>query len=111
MHRSYRIALACGLIPLLTGTLIFITWLGTRWQWLEMAGLFTLLLGPFFILAGMGNLFRFHWLTAAGGTVTRRQRWLRSLLCTGLFGFNFVAAAGILRSVDSVMTQDLVDQD
>jgi hypothetical protein len=41
----FRIAIYCALLPLVTGILIFAAWILSGWQWLMLAGLYTIVGG------------------------------------------------------------------
>jgi hypothetical protein len=55
-NRLLRAAMICGLLPLGTGVGIFLLWLIARWDWLMMAGLFTVYGGIVSVLVGLGFL-------------------------------------------------------
>ena len=62
MNRAYRIALICGVVPLTVGIFIFILWLVTRWDWLETAGLITIVGGCASFPVGMMALGYYCWI-------------------------------------------------
>ena len=74
MNRVYRVALICGAAPLLIGVSIFILWLITRWDWLMMAGIFTLYGGVAIFVVGVLALARFCWLAFRTPGFPRRRR-------------------------------------
>lgn len=59
MNRSYRVAILCGALPLCCGLIIFIVWTQTRNHHLQIAGIWTILVGCFLFLIGAAALFRY----------------------------------------------------
>lgn len=105
MNRAYRIALTCGATPLLIGASIFILWLITRWNWLMMAGIFTLYGGVAVVLAGVLALARFCWLAFRTPSYPRRRLWLSTSVCASLLLLNFPVAGGIAAAAISIETR------
>jgi hypothetical protein len=56
MNLWHRIALVCGLIPLIIGISVFCSWILTRWDWLMLAGFFTVVIGFLLFLGGLVSL-------------------------------------------------------
>jgi len=54
--RAYKIAIFCGITPLLVGTTIFVLWLTTRWSKLEGFGIFTIFGGIVLFAIGVISL-------------------------------------------------------
>lgn len=105
MNRAYRVALICGALPLLVGVLIFLVWLITRWDWLMMAGIFTLYGGVAVFFIGAIALVRFFWLAVRTPELPRRGLWLSTLGCAALLLSNFAVAGGITASVIAIETR------
>ena len=104
MNRVYRVALICGAAPLLIGVSIFILWLITRWDWLMMAGIFTLYGGVAIFVVGVLALARFCWLAFRTPSFPRRRLWLSASVCAGLLLLNFPVAGGIAAAAISIET-------
>jgi hypothetical protein len=104
-----RIATVCGALPLATGTLIYLYWRVTRWDWLMGAGFITIAVGVVLFFVGAGSL-----LASATRDVQRPsmpgRRWRRQVAAAGCLLFlNFPAAAFYVYSADDVMTRTTVD--
>ena len=58
MNQSFplRVALFCGICPLLLGVSIFLLWLATGWQWLMLAGIATIFCGTILVALGICSL-------------------------------------------------------
>lgn len=52
-HKWYNFSLISGLIPLVFGCLIFITWLISRADWLALAGVYTIMAGLMLFVFGL----------------------------------------------------------
>lgn len=75
MTRWLRAAVVLGLIPLATGMSIFLLWLLTRWDWLMLAGIFTIYGGVACVTGGLVCLIAYAVLarrTSRAGNVTWR---------------------------------------
>jgi hypothetical protein len=105
MNRAFRVALFCGALPLLVGISIFLLWLITRWDWLMMAGIFTLYGGVAIFFVGAIALARFCWLAFRTPELPRRRLWLSILGCAALLLSNFAVAGGITASVIAIETR------
>jgi hypothetical protein len=105
MNRAYRVALICGVIPLLIGVPMFLLWLITRWDWLIMAGIFTLYGGVAIFLIDAIALARFCGLAFRTPELPRRRLWLSTLGCAALLLSNFAVAGGITASVIAIETR------
>lgn len=103
MNRTYRIALICGAAPLFIGISIFFLWLITRWNWLMMAGLFTIYGGIPIFLIGVAALTRFCWLAFRTRDLSQRRLWTSVICCAGLLLSNLPVAAAIV--VGAVMIE------
>lgn len=104
MRRAYRIALFCGALPLVVGVSIFLLWLITRWNWLMMAGLFTLYGGVAISFIGIVSLALFCWLAYRAPERPRRL-WISTFACAALLFSHFPAAAGIIATVIAIETR------
>ena len=105
MNRAFRIALICGVLPLLVGVSLFLVWLITRWDWLMMAGIITLYAGVAVFFIGAIALVRFCWLAFRTPDLPRRRLWLSTLGCAALLLLNFPVAGGITASAISIVTR------
>ena len=105
MRRSYRVALICGALPLLVGISIFLLWLLTRWDWLMLAGLFTLYGGLAIFLIGSISLGRFCWLAFRATELSQRRLWISTLGCAALLLSNFPAAVAIIATGIAIETR------
>lgn len=105
MNRAYRIALICGALPLLVGVSLFLLWLIARWDWLMIAGIFTLYGGVAIFFIGAIALARFCWLAFRSPELPRRRLWLSTLGCAALLLSNFAVAGGITASVIAIETR------
>jgi hypothetical protein len=105
INRAYRFALICGALPLLVGVLIFLMWLITGWDWLMMAGMFTLYGGVAVFFIGAIALVCFFWLAFRTPELPRRRLWLSTLGCAALLLSNFAVAGGITVSVIAIETR------
>ncbi len=104
MNRAYQIALACGLVPLVVGTSIFVLWLVTRWNWLIPTGMLTIAAGMVVVGTGLVALLRYVWISRDDASVKPRRRRLATLLCAALLLVNFPAAAGITVAAIAIET-------
>ena len=95
----------CGATPLLGGVLIFLLWLVTRWDWLMMAGLFTVFGGVVIFLIGAIALTRFCWLAFHTPDLPRHRLWFSALCCAGLLLSNFPVAGAIIATVVMIKTR------
>jgi hypothetical protein len=95
---SYRVALACAALPLVTGTSVFLLWLLTRSDVLVAAGLFTLFGGLALFAVGVLALARFCWLGLRMPEPPPRF-WASTALAAVLLLSNFPAAGLILWKV------------
>jgi len=92
MPRLLKTAFLCGVLPLSAGTLVFLAWLITRWDWLMVAGLVTIFLGLVcFVMGAVGLSLHLHRLGQIAPPEMRRQNWL-ALITACLLIINFPAA-------------------
>ncbi len=105
MPRLLKSAIVFGAVPLLVGTLIYGTWLLTRWHWLGTAGLLTLPLGLAAFLAGTIALTWHLWREWRVGRTTRSPLWLQAALVGGLLLINFPAAVFYMLSAINITTR------
>jgi hypothetical protein len=103
MSRAYRISLFCGLVPLVTGIGIFLTWLLTRSKWLLYAGWWTMVCAPVFLLVGAIALLTFR----SGKTMANEREIIRKArVWEVLFVLNFVAALFVVFVVDRILATE-----
>ncbi|MBN2212236.1 MAG: hypothetical protein JW709_12635 [Sedimentisphaerales bacterium] len=95
MNRVYRIALIFGFIPLIIGIVIFLLWLATRWDWLMLAGAFTICGGVAAVTLGFLALAYYYWRRMRIPDITPYKLKRKILLCVGLYVLNFLVAGGV----------------
>ncbi len=108
MPRLIKVAILCGAVPLLTGTLIYFAWRLTRIDGLMNAGVWTILFGLLAFVAGLGCLFNQSW-DADGDLVARRHLRRQGAFALALLLSNFPAAAFYTCSAIDVVTHYTVD--
>lgn len=108
MPALLKLATILGATPLVLGTLIFLTWLLTRWEALEFAGLLTIFCGLIAFVAGSLALVSHLWRERRIEKTTRGPLSLQALLAGGLLLSNFPAAALIVHSADRVKSRHIV---
>ncbi len=101
MSRLLKCSIALGTSPLIIGTFIYSTWRLTRWQWLEMMGLMTILIGLIAFLSGAVCLT----LHLKRESRTGRTSPLNALLVGGLLIANFPAAIFYTSSAIDISTR------
>lgn len=97
------LAIILGAAPLLTGTIIYGAWRTTRWDWLIVAGLLTIVAGIAAFFAGMFSLaahLRDEW---KFGRTPAGRLGLQGMLIGSLLLLNFPAAAFFTISAVEVM--------
>jgi hypothetical protein len=105
MPRALKLAILCGSLPLLVGTIIYISWRLTRVEWLMGAGLVTLFVGLVLFLVGAICLsMRSTKVSDADAAVQRKLLSLRKLAWTVLV-VNFPAACFFAWSAIEVATR------
>ena len=97
--KCYRTALFCGSAPLLTGVLLFVSWLPTRATWLELAGLWTIVGGVVLCGIGVVCLLAFLVQVCRQSRDTRRYWWPRLWLAGLLLVANFPVCYAIIAAV------------
>ena len=91
MPRLIKVAIVCGAVPLLAGTLIYVTWLFTRWDPLMAAGFVTICAGLVaFLIGSLCLLLEFF--DFAADPAERRQFRRHRFFALGLLLINFPAA-------------------
>lgn len=105
MDRTFRIALLCGLLPLLVGLSLFVLWIITRWDWLVVGGFVTLYGGLVSVLIGAIALARYCWAAARIADPPRRNWVPSALACAALLLSNFPAAGGMIAAVIAIETR------
>jgi hypothetical protein len=101
MNRLLKCSIALGASPLIIGTLIYFTWRLTRWHWLGMMGLMTILIGFIVFLAAAVCLI----LHLKSESRTGRASPLKALLVGGLLFANFPLAAVYSASAIDISTR------
>ncbi len=108
MNRLLTIPRLCGAIPLVTGSAVFCLWLVTGWDWLCLAGYFTILGGFVLFAAGAGALVRYHFLSARTPGCSPRSVLRRTLGAWILLLGNFPAAAAFVMGFVVLVTRCVV---
>ena len=102
MKWSYRVALICAVVPLITGVSIFLFWVVTRWDGLRSAGICTLIAGAAAFLVGIIELACYGEIAFRTPNVPARQVRFSSLVCGLLLFSNFPVAAGIVVAANAI---------
>lgn len=100
MNFYHKMSLACGLVPMLCGVLIFTGWLITRADWLVIAGLANISGGFLLFLCGLlfiGAFIRSEHKVGNGFPLNK------SLIALGILLFNFPLAAMALYAAEYLM--------
>jgi hypothetical protein len=106
---SLRIAAVCGALPLATGTLIYLGWRATRWDWLMAAAFIDVAIGVVLFFVGAGSLLAATTRDVPRGSIPGR-RWRRRVVAVSCLLFlNFPAAAFYIYSADDVLTRTTVE--
>lgn len=105
MSRLLKSAIALGASPLIIGTLIYFTWRITRWSWLEMMGLATLLIGIVAFFGGMICLTLHLKRQTKFNQTAQRSLIIQTLWVGGLLIVNFPVAAIYASSAIDILTR------
>ena len=99
-----RFALACGVVPLISGITVFLLWIGSRWEVLKLVGFFIILAGLLCVLCGaMALIASLRQSLTLGYPIKKNlPKWV---LITTIFLSNFLAAGGIVASVLNLETR------
>ena len=101
MSRWYKLSLVSGLVPLCTGILIFLCWLVTRDNRLEMMGAYTISVGLGLFIVGIFCLTIYVIQSRNNGAV---GYWKRSILSLVILVSNFPVAVAIFGAVIYVIS-------
>lgn len=101
---AYRVALACGALPLVAGTSIFLLWLVFRWEWLVNAGGVTIGIGSFLFVLGTIVLTGFSVQTRRCPELPRRRVRRMTIGAALLLLANFPVAGGIVAASLAVVS-------
>lgn len=104
MSRLYKIAIVCGLLPLLVGTTTFVAWLATDIGELVVFGLFVFFVGLGVFLVGVIALRRF--VTRAKKEGVAHVRY--TAIAAAILLLNFPAAFAYMAIADSMETSFFV---
>lgn len=91
LHPLLKTAIACGAVPLATGTLIYLAWWFTRWDALPGFGLLNIFCG--LVLSFVGVICLAGYLINERRSVPRASLVVQALLVSGLLLVNYPAAA------------------
>jgi hypothetical protein len=103
--RLIKIEIACGAIPLVAGTAIYVTWRVTRWESLMALGLLNILVGLAMFAVGVGCLLCQSMREEASSGPQPIDAGLRNLLVACLLLVNFPVAFVYVLSADDVMSR------
>jgi hypothetical protein len=101
MARLLKCSIALGASPLVIGTLIYFTWRLTRWPWLEMMGLASILIGIGAFLGGAVCLI----VHLKSEPRTAHNSPIKALLVGGLLISNFPLAVFYTTSAYDISTR------
>lgn len=111
-HKSARIyyctAIACAVIPLAAGSLVYWIWRYTRWQSLPQLGVMTIMCGLVFFLAGVIFLALFWVNESRSPSASRTKLARKTVLAAALLLVNFPAAAFYAWSAIDHMPETMV---
>jgi len=104
MSKMDRFALACGLVPLVSGIVVYLLWIGSRWEVLKLVGFFVIAAGIASIFVGVISLiFSLRHSLSLGHPI--KQNLPKCILIATIFLSNFLAAGAIIASVLSIETR------
>lgn len=104
MSKMDRFALACGLVPLVSGIVVYLLWIGSRWEVLKLVGFFVIAAGIASIFVGVISLiFSLRHSLTLGHPI--KQNLPKCILIATIFLSNFLAAGAIIASVLSIETR------
>jgi hypothetical protein len=95
MNTALRVALFCGLVPLVAGTAAFLVWVTTRSDALASLGLWFLAGGALLFLIGVVAIGRYFWLVSRAPDSQGRSAW-GSGVAAGLLLLANLPAAGAI---------------
>ena len=98
-------AILCGVLPLLFGNFVYFSWRITRWEPLEIAGMFTVLFGSLAVLAGLVCLSLYQRRGARRGEAEGAAAVIQSRLPLGLLLINFPVAAVLMFSAHQIVSR------
>ncbi len=105
MSQLLRSAISLGASPLIIGSLVYFLWRLTRWSFLEMMGLMTLLIGFIAFLGGAVCLIAYLKHETRNRTTPQRSLIVRALIVGGLLIANFPMAAFYTSSAIDISTR------
>lgn len=108
MNRMLRAAIICGIVPIVVGVMIFLSWVIWPLRMLMDAGLLWLVVGPVIILAGVVLGVIYAVLSVRRRAVSRRALKWRTLGLLGLYLGNFLIAGAVVAAASRV--KDLADR-
>jgi hypothetical protein len=105
MPRALKIAILCGAVPLLLGTLIYTAWRFTRWPWLETAGLFVIFAGLISVTFAAVLLVRHLYRDFRVSRSFRTTNWFQVMVVGAILLLNFPAATIFTVSAINLVTR------
>ena len=105
MKALLKFAWMAGVVPLVVGTAIFISWLFLRTDYLMAVGVITIYAGLCSVGVGAVCLAIYVWRTWRSAAVSRRRVVWQSIALAGLFLANFIAAGGFVYGAIMIETR------
>ena len=105
MHITYRIALWCGLAPLISGAAVFLIWLVVRNGWLQIAGFIIFILGLVLFVVGIMSLLIYLY-TARKNKIEHYIK--RSFVAGSILVVNFPVAALLMFAFFKIAYHQLI---
>lgn len=99
MQTAYRIALACGAVPLVAGVVFYLLWLITRLEVLTKAAPAVILMSILAVLVGCVALARFAWQALRSPDLPRDRAWKAIIIAAALLSVNLPVTAGLLGQI------------
>lgn len=103
-QRALRIAYACAIVPMVTGISIYLLWLITDWDALEMVGLYTIVFGFAFFVMGMVALLAALYVARKIPGLDRKAFNNRAWMAAGLLFVNFPICISITAAASYSMS-------
>lgn len=107
MSECYKVALVCGVAPLIVGVATFLLWLLTRWDTLMSFGLVVVIVSHIFFIVGCLAVVVYVRQARRDAKAPRLAIWFRALGATLLLLVNFPVAHGIIKAVVAISNPGL----
>lgn len=96
MQTSYRFALACGAVPLVTGIIFYLVWLVTGLEVLTQVAALVIVISLFLVFLGSLALARFAWQALRTPELPRDRVWRAIIIVGTLLSLNLPVIAGLV---------------